>query len=72
MRSGLQAAARAILARVAYLTGPSDSDTQGLLWVDRIDFGVFAAGPPTPRQRTCCLAINPVVVGMIQALKGGH
>src|SRR5881398_647985 len=32
----------------------------------------LAAGPLTPQQRTCCLAIDPVVLSMIQAPKGEH
>ena len=45
---------------------------RSLRWVNRVDFAVPAVGPLTPPKRRCCLAIDLVVLCMIQALKGEH
>jgi hypothetical protein len=38
------------------------------LWVNRVDFAMSAIGPLTLQKRTCGLAIDPLVLSMIQAL----
>jgi len=43
---------------------------RGPLRVNRVDCAVPPVGPPIAQQRTCCLAIDPVVRSMIQAPKG--
>ena len=42
------------------------------IWANRVDFAKSAIGPLTLQQRTCCLAIHPLILGMIQVLKVKH
>jgi hypothetical protein len=41
-------------------------------WVNRVDFAMSALGPLTLQQQTCCLAIDLLVLGVIQAPKAEH
>jgi hypothetical protein len=60
--------------RICFATGLFAIRQQArlLLWVSHVDFAMSAIGPLTLQQRTFCLAIDPLVLSMIQAPKMEH
>jgi hypothetical protein len=62
-------------AALQQIVGSGDRESRGVRgpqWVIRVDFAMSATGPLTLQQRTCCLAIDLLVLRMIQAPKVEH